>query len=134
LKHQISDLVVTINYEIPDESMQNLLIYIYDRIFGLLANLKYLDLDVNNIYNLSGSLLTDLSSTTCLSSSIVHLRIKLHNFDDCLCLLDGRLNDLLTLTVNLEYIHDSLNLRISPRKITHNSLKLLNNTVRNYMQ
>jgi hypothetical protein len=54
-KQQISDLVVTINYEITNVSMQNLLIDIYYHIFGLLANLKYLDLDVNNIYSFSSA-------------------------------------------------------------------------------
>jgi hypothetical protein len=133
-KYQISDLIIAINYEISDASSENLLIDIYDRIFGLLSNLKYLDLDVNNTsLNFSRSLLNVLSSTMCVSWSIVHLHITMHNFDDCLCWLDGRLNQLQIFIVKLEFIHDPLHLRLTPRKIRHSSLKLLNNTVRNDM-
>lgn len=85
---------------------------------------------MNNSYFFSKSLLSGLSSTTCVSSSISHLRIKLHNFDDCLCLLDGRLNQLHTFIVKLEYIHDPSLLRRIPSEIIHNSSILLNNTVK----
>ena len=129
-RYQISELVITIDYEALSVSMFNLLIDIYHRIFVLLSNLKYLDLDVNKSYLFSKSLLSDLSSNTCISSSISHLRIKLHNFDDCLCLLDGRLNQLHTFVVKLEYIHDPSLLRRIPSEITHNSSILLNKTVR----
>ena len=107
-----------------------LLIDIYHRIFVLLSNLKYLDLDVNNNYLFSKSLLNALSFTTCVFSSISHLRIKLHNFDDCLCLLDGRLNQLHTFIIKLEYVHDPSLLRRTPSEIIHNSSILLNNTVK----
>ncbi|CAF3416722.1 unnamed protein product [Rotaria sp. Silwood2] len=128
-KYQISELVITIDYEVSSISMLILLIDIYHRIFVLLSNLKYLDLDVNNTYLFSKSLLSGLSSTTCVSSSITHLRIKLHNFDDCLCLLDGRFNQLHTFIVKLEYIHDPSLLRRTPSEIIHNSSILLNNTL-----
>ncbi|CAF1360538.1 unnamed protein product [Rotaria sordida] len=128
-RYQISELIITIDYEVLNVSMLNLLIDIYHRIFLLLSNLKYLDLDVNNNYLFSKSLLDGLPSSTCLSSSITNLRIKLHNFDDCLCLLDGRLNQLHTFIVKLEYIHDPSLLRRTPSEIIHNSSILLNNTV-----
>ncbi|CAF1599863.1 unnamed protein product [Rotaria sordida] len=104
-RYQISELIITIDYEVLNVSMLNLLIDIYHRIFLLLSNLN-----------------------TCLSSSITNLRIKLHNFDDCLCLLDGRLNQLHTFIVKLEYIHDPSLLRRTPSEIIHNSSILLNNT------
>jgi hypothetical protein len=129
-RYQISELVLTIDYEVPSVSMLNLLIDIYHRIFDLLSNLKYLDLDVNNNYIFSKSFLSDLSSTTYVSSGISHLCIKLHNFDDCLCLLDGRFNQLHTLIVKLEFIHDPSLLRRTPSEIAHNSWILLNNTVK----
>jgi len=130
-RYQISELVVTIDYEVPSLSMENLLIDIYHRIFVLLSNLKYLNLDVNKSYLFSKSLLSGLPSTTCVSSSISHLRIKLHNFDDCLCLLDGRVNQLHTFIVKLDYIHDPSMLRRTPSEIINNSSILLDNTVKN---
>jgi hypothetical protein len=60
LKQQISDLVVTISDEILNESNMKLLTDIYNRIFGLVTNLKYLDLGSDDIYCFSRSLLTGL--------------------------------------------------------------------------
>ena len=79
---------------------------IYNRIFILCTNLKYLDLDFNDFSLSFEPLLTGLPSTTCCSSSIVHLRIKMHNIDDCLYLLDGRLSQLHTLIIKLDYDYD----------------------------
>jgi hypothetical protein len=82
----------------------------------------------------SQSLLTGLSSTTCCSSSIVHLRIKMQNIDDCLYLLDGRLSQLHTLIINLDYIHDPVQIRWRSQKILRHSWKIMNNMVNNYIQ
>jgi hypothetical protein len=133
-KQQISNLVITISDEIPDESNVKLLADIYNRIFGLFTNLKYLDLDGDDTYALSRPLLTDLTSTRCYSSSIVHLRIKMQNIDDCLYLLDGRLSQLHTLIINLDYIHDPVLLRLRSSKIIRYSLKIMNNLVNNYIR
>ena len=133
-KEQISDLIITISDEIMDESNVKLLTDIYNRIFGLFTNLKYLDLDGDDIHVFSRSLLTGLSSTTCCSSSIVHLRIKMQNIDDCLYLLDGRLSQLNTLIINLDYIHDPVQIRLRSQKIIRHSLKIMNNMVNNYIQ
>jgi hypothetical protein len=128
-KHQISALVITINRETLAESMHTSLTNIYNDIFTLLTKLKYLDLDFSNMYPFRRSLLSGLPSTTCSSSSIVHLRIKMHNFDDCLCLLDGRLSQLHTFIVNLDYIYDFLTTRPPSPYIIHNLLKIINNSV-----
>jgi hypothetical protein len=52
-------------------------------------------------------MLRDLSPDQCCSSNVTHLRIKLHHFDDCLCLIDCRLSQLHTLIVNLGFADDS---------------------------
>lgn len=70
-----------------------------------------------------------LSSTICSSSSITDLRIKLHNFDDCLYFLDGRLHELQIFIVKLKFIHDLALLRRIPSETAHNTSELLNNTV-----
>jgi hypothetical protein len=109
--------------------MDNLLINTYHNIFALFTNLKYLDLNMDRTYPTPRVFLDDLSSTTCFSSSIVHLRIKLNNFDDCRYFLDGRLSQLHTFIVNLDYIHDPSLLRRNRSKVRCNSLKIMNNKV-----
>ncbi len=124
MKHQITDLVVSIIDEISNASKAIFLTGVYDRIFTLLTNLKHLELDVDDAYFVSRPLLSGFPSTECFSASVNYLHIKIHNFDDCLYLLDGRLSQLHTLIVKLGYIHDPVNLRV-------NSSKLMNNMVKN---
>jgi len=133
-KHQISDLVVTISDETSQKLIQKWLIRTYVGIFGLLANLNYLDVNVYDIYSFPRSLLNGLSSIICSSSSIAHLRIRLHNLNDCLCLLDGRLSQLHTLIVNLDYIRDSSEDRFSSNRIRNNSSNIINNRVQYCME
>jgi hypothetical protein len=133
LKYQITDLVVSIIDEISNTTKTIFLTGVYDRIFTLLTNLKHLELDVNDTYFLSQPLLSGFPSTKCFSSSLTYLRINIHNFDDCLYLLDGRLSQLHTLIVKLGYIHDPVMLRVNSSKIIRNSLKILNNMVKNYI-
>ncbi len=106
-KHKISDLIVTINQDIATDSKENLLIDMYASSLALFTNLKHLDVDISNPHYHSQSFLCDLPSTTCRSSSIVYLRIKVNTFDDCLCLLDGRLSQLHTFIVKVDYICDT---------------------------
>ncbi|CAF4073711.1 unnamed protein product, partial [Rotaria sp. Silwood1] len=105
-EHQISHLVVMFIDNIPEATIDNLLIHNYVSIFALLRNLKYLELNVNDVYSFLPTLFNGVSPLRCFSPSIIHLRIKLNNFDDCLYLLDGRLSQLHTFIVNLDYIHD----------------------------
>jgi hypothetical protein len=106
-KHQISHLVITIIDAFRNKSVEIAIGQIYIAIFTWLSNLQYLDLDGihGNLYN--RRLLRGLSPTRCYSSSVAHLRIRIHNFDDCLCLVDGRLSQLHTLIVKLDYVRDS---------------------------
>ncbi|CAF3439647.1 unnamed protein product [Rotaria socialis] len=106
-KRQISDLVVTINNKISNKPKKKLAIGVYFNIFGLIENLKYLDFNVNNNYPFPRPLLSSLSSTTCFLPKIAHLCIKMHNFNDCRWLLDGRLCQLHTCIVDVDYIRKS---------------------------
>lgn len=45
---------------------------------------------------------------TFFSSTLVNLRVKLQTFDDCLYLLDGRLSQLRSFDVNVDYVADPL--------------------------
>ena len=133
-KHQITHLTVKISDEISNELKLKLLIDIYNCIFALITNLNYLDLDVNDNYFFPRSLLTGLSSTTFSSSSIVYLCIKMNDFHDCRYLLDGRLSQLHTLIVSLDYIYDPVMMRVNPSKMRKISSKIKINTVKkNYM-
>ena len=83
-RYQISDLVVKISDEISTKSKETLVTDVYVNIFVLLPNLNYLELDTNDNYPFSRSMLNDFSSPVCCSSTIVNINIKMHNFDDCL--------------------------------------------------
>ncbi|CAM4843667.1 unnamed protein product [Rotaria magnacalcarata] len=131
-KDQITHLSVKISDEIRNELRLKLLTDIYNCIFALIANLKYLDLSVNDNYFLRRSLLSGLSSTTFSSSSIVHLNIKMNNFDDCRYLLDGRLTQLHAFIANLDYIYDPVLMRVNPSKIRKISSNVKINTVKSY--
>jgi hypothetical protein len=125
-KEQIIDLVITNRDEIDNQFQAKMLTDVYHRMFSLFTNLKYLDFDGDDLYCISRPLFAGFPSTTCMSSSIVHLRITLQNIDDCFRLLDGRLSQLHTLKVNLVYIHDPVLLRSSWHKIINRSWRLLN--------
>jgi hypothetical protein len=100
-------------------SVEIIISQIYVAIFAWFSNLQYLDLNgiEGNWY--TRRILRGLSSTRCYRSNVTHLRIRIHNFDDCLCLLDGRLSQLHTLIAKLDYARDS--------KI------IINNEVNNYL-
>jgi len=51
--------------------------------------------------------LSNFSTSTCLSSTLCYLNIDLSNFDDCLYLLDGRLNQLSTFIIEIVEINTS---------------------------
>ncbi|CAF3380934.1 unnamed protein product [Rotaria socialis] len=127
-KDQIKHLSVKISDEIRNELRLKLLTDIYNCIFALVSSLKYLDLGVNDNYFFRRSLLSGLSSTTFSSSSIVHLNIKMNNFDDCRYLLDGRLTQLHTFIANLDYIYDPVLMRVNPSKIRKISSNIKINT------
>ncbi|CAF4191905.1 unnamed protein product [Rotaria magnacalcarata] len=120
-KDQITHIRVKISDEIRNESRLQLLTDIYNCIVTLIANLKYLDLGVKDNYFFRRPFLGDLPSTTFSSSSIVHLNIKMNDFDDCRYLLDGRLTQLHTFVVNLDYIYDPVLMRVNPSKIKINA-------------
>ncbi|CAF3314482.1 unnamed protein product [Rotaria socialis] len=63
--------------------------------------------------------LIDLPSTACYSSNIVELNVRVRNFDDCLCLLDGRLSQLNTFIIEIDKIQNSSKI-LDNKKILHN--------------
>ena len=75
------------------------------RIFALCKNLIELDVGgtgVNSLLSMSSQPLH-----TCFSSSLAYLCVKVANFDDCLCLLDGRLDKLTAFSVKINSIGET---------------------------
>jgi len=83
---------------------------------------------MNSCFVLMKSLLDNLPPTTCSSSTVTRLNIKLHNIDDCFLLLDGRLSQLHTLIVKLDFIHDQALLRRLPIETLCHSIRLSDKT------
>ncbi len=68
-------------------------------------NLIYLHFDWNSNFLYLPKSFIDLPSTACYSSNIAHLNLKVPDFNDCLCLLDGCLSQLHTFIVEVDRIH-----------------------------
>jgi hypothetical protein len=81
--------------------MCNLVTNVYARIFVIFPNLTHLEFDLKHTCGLSPSPFYQLPSTSCYSSNIIYLRVKVDCLDDCLYLLDGRLSQLHTFIVEV---------------------------------
>ena len=106
-KHQISHLAITINEDITLEQIKHAATNIFASIFIIFTNLNHLEFGLEDTFVYPPLSLIDLPSTTCYSSNIFYLNVRVRNFDDCLCLLDGRVTQLHTFIVKIDYIEDS---------------------------
>jgi hypothetical protein len=70
------------------------------RIFELCTNL--IELDIGRVQ--SKLSIYNRPPNTCLSSNLSVLSVTVTNFDDCLCLLDGRLDQLFSFSVQIDSI------------------------------
>ncbi|CAF5136934.1 unnamed protein product, partial [Rotaria magnacalcarata] len=59
-----------------------------------------------------------LFSTNCVSSTLTKLKIDVNTFDDCLYILDGRLDCLSTLIIDIEKIRPLLSIIDTTKKIS----------------
>jgi hypothetical protein len=77
------------------------------RILSICGKCTYLDM--NQLGNTSYSRLSfdNRSEKICYSSYLHTLSIYVKTFDDCLCLFDGRLNNLSSVTVRVTFIEIS---------------------------
>jgi hypothetical protein len=81
------------------------------RIFTLCRKLTRLDFKRYNHNDCARLSLCCLPETTCFSTNLVILYANVFNFDDCLCLLDGRLAQLREFVVDIQNIDiSSLNI------------------------
>jgi len=106
-KNQISHLIVTINADGTAEYISNLYKNIFTSILKKFMNLVCFHFGWNSDSLFSLKSFINLPSTRCYSSNIIHLNVRVHNFNDCLCLLDGHLSQLHTFIVEVDCIGDT---------------------------
>ncbi|CAF0769087.1 unnamed protein product [Adineta steineri] len=119
IKQQITDLTLIYNDTndiIP--ILKDYTINVYARIITFFENLKHLNIKGSSITAYPGVLLYDLPSTIFSSSILTKLCINVATFNDCLYLLDGRLNQLNSFTVRVYDVD-------APSLIVHNKNNLL---------
>lgn len=127
-KNSITHLAVTIDrkefaspFDMAMHRDEDFLIHI----FHTFTNLIELDLNQSNIASRPLLSVYELSSMTCYSTSLTHLSISVQIFNDCLCLLDGRLSQLRKLYIFIVKIYPpSLSIENLVRKYI--STKMLN--------
>ncbi len=93
-------------------ALNGLRINIFQRIFSLFTTLEDLDFGQTSEWLHPVLAFNSLSEKSCFSSTIVNLRISVDSFNDCLCLLDGRLSQLRVFIVRIIFISD-INLSIN---------------------
>jgi hypothetical protein len=109
LQHQISHLTITINDDRIDQQGRELSRKIFSNVFVMFTNLTYLHFDFQDYHQYLPMSVADLPPTACYSSNIVHLNVKMPDFDVCLYLLDGRLSQLHTFIAYICHIrHTSI--------------------------
>ncbi|CAF1408422.1 unnamed protein product [Adineta steineri] len=74
------------------------------RILAICRNLSYLNVHQWLITNHACLSIRDRPPNVCFSSNLRTLSISVDTFDDCLCLLDGRLEQLRSFTVRIYFI------------------------------
>jgi hypothetical protein len=101
LTHQIKELLIRTKEDIIEASPTNFMAEIFAKILAICTNLTQLCF-------ISRTTFSTLPMTAYFSSSLADLYIKVQTFDDCLYLLNDRLNNLCTLEIEIKDIDNSL--------------------------
>lgn len=105
-KYQIRELILENNDQCNSEiSLKDYTANVYAPILVVFENLNHLSIVVPSIMDNPSLSICDLPSTTFASSILTKLCIDALSFDDCLYLLDGRLEQLTTFIVRIGYIN-----------------------------
>ncbi len=104
LTEQITDLTIDIHVKSILPPFSETLSNIFASILSLCKRLMNLNFCQLSKYRSLSISIHNLSSTSCMSSTLSTLNINVETFDDCLYLLDGRLQCLSTLIINFEKI------------------------------
>jgi hypothetical protein len=105
-KRQITDLIIHNNDDksLIEMSCETYTEDVYAILMLLFQNLKHLSIVASSITDYPPLSLYFLHPTAYFSSTLTVLCIQLCTFDDCLGLLDGRLENLTTFIVQIYYI------------------------------
>ncbi|CAF1423164.1 unnamed protein product [Rotaria sordida] len=103
LKNQITHLNIDIQNEMGSE-LSEISSNIFLLILSLCKRLTHLNFCQLFSYRDSSIYISELSRTSYISSSLVELKINVSIFDDCLDLLDGYLDNLTKLIINVKQI------------------------------
>lgn len=107
-KQSITDLTIHINEEGNKIDTKDYSLNVYTRILNLFESLKELNVvEPFDAYCPAFSL-QDLPSTAFFSSTLLKLSINVANFDTCLRLLDGRLEQICSLSVRIPFVENQL--------------------------
>jgi hypothetical protein len=104
-KHQITDLILHNNDEYSDGIAWKIYITnVYTRIMVLFQNLQHLTIAASSVNDYPPWTLCFLQPTINFSSTLTVLCLNVWMFYDCLALLDGRLKQLNTFIVQVQYM------------------------------
>ncbi|CAF1485932.1 unnamed protein product [Rotaria sordida] len=104
-KNQITRLLITINKNDDYYKMLLSVANIYYYIFTVFTRLTALALYEPSYQSCARLNFNDSLHPNIRSSTLLKLNIRVQCFDDCLCILDGRFNQLYSFSVDLGYIH-----------------------------
>ncbi|CAF1120106.1 unnamed protein product [Rotaria sordida] len=104
LAEQITDLTIDIHIKLISPPLSKTLSNIFASILSLCKRLNHLNFCQLSNYRCLSIEIYNLSLTSCMSSTLRTLIINVETFNDCLCLLDGRLQCLSTLIIHVEDI------------------------------
>jgi hypothetical protein len=107
-KQQITDLILVINENNLEITQENYTKNVYAIILAFFEKLKRLTIVLSSIGNYPPLSLFNLARMTFSSSILTELCVKVHNLNDIRALLDGRLKQLTTLIVEVEFISDRI--------------------------
>jgi hypothetical protein len=116
-QEQITNLSLINNDKCQRICSTNYTANIYAHILVFFKNLKILRIIEPSIVSYPPLSLWNLPSTTFSSPILTHLYINVLYFEDCLCLLDGRLKQLTTLFVTVHF-------ELESSRIIHNMVSL----------
>ncbi|CAF5029204.1 unnamed protein product, partial [Rotaria sp. Silwood1] len=105
-QQQITDLILEFENDFNDISIKNFTADTYEYILKFFENLKHLSIIGSFPRFFPPLILNNLPSTTFFSSILNKLSIHVMTFNDCLALLDGRLQQLTSLIIvidNMQY-------------------------------
>lgn len=103
-KQQITNLTIVVNENNSEITKEEYTRNVYALVLAFFENLKCLSVVPSSVNKCPLFSLRSTSENVFSSSTLTKLCIHVYDFNDCLRLLDGRLKQLTTLTVQVRWI------------------------------